>query len=82
MKNPPGTNDTCDGKEKESDYDFIEKYSTLPAAMKTNLLVGCKTETDQSEVQVRKIAKNLTMYRFLPQSFLYVFFISSYLFLF
>merc|ERR1719193_2380840 len=45
--------EASEGKEKESDYDFIEKYSTLPASMKTNLLVGCKTE-DQEIVQERQ----------------------------
>jgi len=39
----------ADGKEP---VDFIEKYSTLPPSLKTNLLVGVKTE-DQELVQQR-----------------------------
>ena len=40
-----------EGKEKEGDYDFIEKYSTMPSSLKANLLVGSKVQ-DQTLVQV------------------------------
>jgi hypothetical protein len=48
-----GAKEMADGKEKESDYDFIEKYSTLPPSLTTKLQTGCKTE-DQALVQKRQ----------------------------
>jgi len=47
------TDETDDaGTSREPPVDFIEKYSTLPPSLKTNLLVGVKTE-DQELVSQR-----------------------------